>query len=420
MKIIALQAENVKRLQAVEIKPDGKNLVIVGGMNGNGKTSVLDSIWYGLGGRGSLPPKPVREGAEEAVITLDLGEYRVTRTIKPDGTGSVKLTNNEGARYPSPQTILDGLVGNLSFDPLEFSRMDDRKQLATLKQLVNLDFTKLDMARAGKVEERLLVGREVKNLQGQLAGLVKHEGVPDQEFSVSDLTLKLQQAQDHNHRIDKLEQHVQDTVATLEEWKNRVVDLRKELADAEGQVVAWEGKLKDAETAANAQPRIDTVAIVERIGQYDEVLRKVRENKQRAQVQEQLAEKQKAYEAFTQQIEAIDAEKEKALAGAKFPVKGLSFNETGVLVNGVPFKQASGAEQLRISVAMGIALNPRLKVLLVRDGSLLDSNSLELVARMAAEHDAQVWLERVGTGDENAIIIEDGKVKTARKQSAGV
>ena len=98
------------------------------------------------------------------------------------------------------------------------------------------------------------------------------------------------------------------------------------------------------------------------------------------------------------------------MAAAAFPVVGLGFNDNGVTFNGVPFSQASSAEQLRVSVAMGLALNPTLRVVLIRDGSLLDDDSLAMVATMAAEKDSQVWIERVGHGEETSVVIEDGAV----------
>ena len=60
---------------------------------------------------------------------------------------------------------------------------------------------------------------------------------------------------------------------------------------------------------------------------------------------------------------------------------------------------------------MALALKPDLRVLLIRDGSLLDEDSLRMVAEMADRADAQVWVERVGDADEGAIIIEDGQVR---------
>lgn len=125
MKIISLQAENVKRLTAVSITPDG-NLVQITGRNGQGKTSVLDAIWWALEGAANIQAEPIRKGADEARIRLDLGEYVVTRTFtRKDGGGfttGIAVESADGARFPSPQKMLDKLLGSLSFDPLDVAR----------------------------------------------------------------------------------------------------------------------------------------------------------------------------------------------------------------------------------------------------------------------------------------------------------
>jgi hypothetical protein len=114
-------------------------------------------------------------------------------------------------------------------------------------------------------------------------------------------------------------------------------------------------------------------------------------------------------------IAKADKDKAGRLADTKMPIEGLGLDENGVTFDGIPFEQCGDAEQLRISVAMGLALNPKLKVLLIRDGSLLDENSLKLLAEQAAAADAQVWIERVGDKDKCAVIIEDGCVKGEEK-----
>ena len=52
LRIVGLVAENVKRIEVVELKPTG-DVVEITGKNGSGKTSLLDAIWYAflLGGR---------------------------------------------------------------------------------------------------------------------------------------------------------------------------------------------------------------------------------------------------------------------------------------------------------------------------------------------------------------------------------
>ncbi|MGN8821735.1 hypothetical protein ACTNC1_12740, partial [Atopobiaceae bacterium HCP3S3_A4] len=97
-------------------------------------------------------------------------------------------------------------------------------------------------------------------------------------------------------------------------------------------------------------------------------------------------------------------------ASATFPVEGLGFDETGVTFKGVPFSQASSAEQIRVSLAMAMALNPTLRVIRILDGSLLDDDSMQMVADAAKEGGYQVWIERVSDPSESAIVIEDGEV----------
>ena len=65
MNIVKLEAENILRLNAVEITPDGR-LVVIGGNNGHGKTSVLDSIMLAMNGKDSKKhPVPLHKGADK-------------------------------------------------------------------------------------------------------------------------------------------------------------------------------------------------------------------------------------------------------------------------------------------------------------------------------------------------------------------
>ena len=151
MKIINLQAENIKRLTAIEITPSG-NMVEITGVNGAGKTSVLDCIWWALAGKSSHQGKPVRDGETSARIRLDLGDIVVVREFKlivDNETGEVtngcttKITvmNADGAVYPSPQKMLDALTSSLAFDPLTFLRAKQDEQFRMLEQYVpDVDF----------------------------------------------------------------------------------------------------------------------------------------------------------------------------------------------------------------------------------------------------------------------------------------
>ncbi len=149
------------------------------------------------------------------------------------------------------------------------------------------------------------------------------------------------------------------------------------------------------------------------IANAEDTNRKVRENQKRKEIHEAWIKQDGDSKALTATLEKIDAQKAEMLASAEYPIDGIGIDDDGILTyNGIPFTQASAAEQLRVSAAMALALNPKLRVLLIRDGSLLDKDAMEELHNFATENDAQVWIERVGNGDEVTVLIEDGEVSS--------
>lgn len=400
MKVIELKAENVKRLRAVEITPDG-TLQVVGGRNAQGKSSVLDAIWLALGGSkaGRETQRPIRDGESRAEVTLDLGDLRVTRTWTQRGT-QLKVTSADGAVYSSPQSMLDGLVGQLSFDPLAFTRLSAREQREALLNLVQLDVDvdALDAERARLYEERTRVGQEGK----ALGDAVVDESLPAVEVSVSELLANLDAAQKHNAAIDKMEGELDDLTEDVASAETRLRMAQQELEQARQELAALQ--------AREIPARVDVEALRTQLGESDERNKAIRANNAEREKTARKDALRHEYVALTGQITALDERKQKALENATFPVEGLGFDKDGVTYNGVPFSQASSAEQIRVSLAMAMALNPRLRVLRIMDGSLLDDEAMQLIREQVAERDFQLWIERVGNADEGAVIIEDGQV----------
>jgi hypothetical protein len=90
----------------------------------------------------------------------------------------------------------------------------------------------------------------------------------------------------------------------------------------------------------------------------------------------------------------------------------MTFGEDELLLNGVPFSQASDAERLRTSISIAIASNPKIRVMRVRDGSLLDEDSMGLLEKVAIDNDFQIWIERVDSSGKVGFVIEEGFVAT--------
>lgn len=402
MKIISLTTTNYKRAKFAEIKPDPEgNLVIVAGKNGAGKSSILDSIAAALGGANSkTTPKPIRDGEDRAEIVLETEDLTVTRVFTPSGS-RLTLTSKDGAKYPKAQQKLDELVGKLSLDPLAFTLLDDKKQLAQLLDLVELPFDpeQLESSRKEVFAERTLVNNRVKEFKAALAQFGELPAdLPATEVSVSELLGEYR-------KFETAQQERAKYLTDLNESQYKVQDLERQLAAARehlAKVTDFLGNVSDYSE--------DLEALRGKIDGAEETNRLVRKKQERGSLQFQYDATTDQAQALTAKLDEIDKTKADGLAAAQFPVDGLGFTEEGVTYQGVPFKQASTAEQIRVSMAMAIALNPALRVIRISDGSLLDSDSLALVEETAREHDFQIWVEMVEGNHEGAYTIVDGEV----------
>jgi uncharacterized coiled-coil DUF342 family protein len=286
-----------------------------------------------------------------------------------------------------------------------------------LKTIVGLDFTKDDSRRADLYEERTAVNRELKAREAQLARVPEHTGTPDKEESIADLASEYARRQRVNTQNAAARREAETLTAQLDRLRREYTSIEVEIDSLRKRLTAKNDEIQtatrqaDERTAAVAELKDEDVAEIQtRMSAAEELNQRVRQNADRAKLAASISDLSAKSDSLTEQIGSVDAGKTEKLAAAKFPVDGLSFDETGVTFGGLPFEQASSAEQLRISVAIGIALNPKLKVLLIRDGSLLDADSLKLVAEMAADSDAQVWVERVDDTRKVGVVIEDGSV----------
>ena len=169
------------------------------------------------------------------------------------------------------------------------------------------------------------------------------------------------------------------------------------------------------EGLAKKLENVDVQPLRDKLSNAEENNLAVTKEIERKELVEQVEDARKEVTLLNNRIIEIDETKEKLLAGAKFPIEKLSFDEDGVMYDGIPFNQCSTAEKIRVSVSMGFAMNPKLNILLIREGSHLDDDSLAMVCKMAEEADGQVWIERVGKGDECSVIIEDGEVEGAEE-----
>lgn len=468
-KIVRLQAENIMRLIAVDIAPEG-NLITVGGKNSAGKSSVLNAIAMVLGGKDLCPDEPIRKGESEGFAELDMGDFvarrRFTRergvcTCVPPGPyvtaeeatayqeavqnealdthqaecarhqfaetkSTLTVVSKDGARYPSPQAMLDKLLGRLTFDPLDFLR--DKDQAATLRALVGLDVTPFEKARAEAAAKRASLKKQHDIKAAQLLGLPEHKDVGLVELSMDEVSKAMldaetlrKAAENEERNVERIKTDVDVVNRNLETALADVEELQAEVdkAIAHGKALADHlqtrlADLSDAQDAAAIAHALvpDVKSIRQQLADVESTNIKVRANLKRQEAEKEIAELKGQAAQQDALVKKADASKKTALETARFPIEGLSVSDDTVTYNGLPLSQASSSEQLRISTAIAIALNPTLRVLLVRNGNLLDDDGLAALAKQAEDAGAQVWCEYVASNaGEVSVFIEEGRVK---------
>lgn len=424
--ITKLEAENFKRLKAIQINPDGSPLVIVGGANGAGKSSTLDAIEAALGGQKRSPEKPIRDGEKKARIVVETDELIVTRTYTAKGSRlEVRPKGEDGAVIASPQKILDSLVGALSFDPLEFGRLEPKRQAKVLRDLVGLDLESLDVARSKYEMERRDVGRDLKRAQGALDKMGADPAAQEPGMTAAEILAEIKARRERNDdrnsqrsKLGTMRARAQSIIDERRAINDRIADLEKALKSAGEEIDELTNELEEIRgSGKELAATVETLPPDEPIDDLEAELANAERNAasaadavRRSALVEETKELEGRYGALTANIEQVDRTRDAAIENAAYPIAGLEAHDDGVYLAGVPWSQASSAEALRASVAIGLALNPKLRILLIRDGSLLDEKSLAMISTMAAEADAQLWIERVGAGDEVSVVIEDGAI----------
>jgi DNA repair exonuclease SbcCD ATPase subunit len=299
-------------------------------------------------------------------------------------------------------------------------------QLETLKQFVpGVDFALIDSANDNDFRLRTELNRAAKDLRAREAAIVLPETEPESPVDEDALLGKLEAASRINTEIETRRLKRQTAASESERLMEQALERRKKIAKLENELQSLIAEADELETRATDQsnhlaslpelpPLVDIAGLrlsCAAARQNNEAFEKFKTAKE---AKAKLAEQASGVEAqsikLTKLIDQRKRQKADAIAAAKLPIDGVGFGDGAVLLNGIPFDQASDAEQLRASIAITAAMNPKLRVIRVRDGSLLDENAMKLLAEFADAHELQVWIERVDSSGKVGFVLEDGRL----------
>lgn len=428
MKFIGLEAHNVLRLRAVRLTMGEKGSIVIGGANEQGKSSILQAIELALAG-GEIPSEVIHKGEKKGKVVARFDEFTVEkRFTRGKKSYSLVVKNADGVPQKQPQTLLNTFLKHVSLDPIGFMKMSPNEQAKIVTQLMGVDLSPFAERRAKAAAARLDASREVKRLAGALESIHYAPNVPETEQSVGDLAAELQKRRDHNLEGADIERSLMDSLKVVKAYESdrqaidreilrlqkQIEQMQQQRADAEQQMdLAKEKSATLRQQLAKFVPA-DESAVLAQMAEIDKTNAAVRENARRATLAKEFAAAESEHEKQQEAIEKIDAEEKAARSSAKsrLPIDGISIDESGVLYNGLPLRQAGTSAQLRISVAVAMALNEKskTKLLLVDDGESLDESHRAELLEVAKEAGFQTILVMVAKQGEAEAIIEDGCV----------
>lgn len=407
--ISKLEIENVKRVKAVKIEPTKSGLTIVGGKNGQGKTSVLDAIAWALGGNKYRPSQAEREGSVvPPYLHLTLSNGLV---IERKGKNSdLKVIDPNGQK--GGQQLLDSFVEELAIDLPKFMNASSKEKAGILLRIIGVGnkLHELETKEQEVYNRRHAIGQ----IADQKAKFAKEQpyfpDAPKEPVSASELIRQQQEILARNGENQRKRQRVSQIQAEFDQQGREVTRLMAMLNAAQEKYAQLQNDLAIAQTDALDLRDESTAELEENLRQIDEINRKVRANLDKDKAEADASEYRVQYDQLSGEINAIRQQKTDLLSNANLPLPGLSVENGELTFNGQRWDNMSGAEQLRVATAIVRKLKPNCGFILLDKLEQMDMDTLTEFGQWLEQEGLQAIATRVSTGEECSIIIEDGYV----------
>ncbi len=409
MKISKLEIENVKRVKAVSIEPTQNGLTVIGGRNNQGKTSVLDSIAWALGGDKFKPTSARRDGSvvppflhvemDNGLVVERKGENSALKVIDPAG--------RKGG-----QQLLNEFVETFALDLPRFMEQTSKEKANVLLRIIGVEeqLKKLDYDESTTFNRRREVGRIALQKQKYAEELPLYPDVPKEPISASELILRQQDILAKNGENQRLRSEYASMVKRHDELLEKLRATQAEFDELTAKIAI---STKTVEELVDES----TDEIRESLLNIEKINTKVRANGERERAEIEAEQYKKDYDALTAEIEDLRAARTKLLDNADLPLPGLSVVDGELTYNGVKWDCMSGSDQLKTATAIVRRLNPKCGFVLLDKLEQMDIDTLREFGQWLESEGLQAIATRVSTGDECSIIIEDGTA-VAEKSSA--
>lgn len=409
VKIVSLEAENVKRIKAVRIEPEENGLTVIGGRNGQGKTSVLDAIAWALGGDRYRPSAAQRDGSNTPPrlhIVLSNGLV-VDRRGK---NSALTVTDPQGRR--AGQQLLSEFVEQLALDLPRFMSAGDREKADTLLKIIGVgdQLAAFDRQIKEAYDKRTAIGQIARQKQAFADEMLEYPEAPDTPVSAIQLIQRQQEILARNGENQRKRDRAAQLQIRARSLQERVDSLAAQLQRASEEAAAALEDLRDAQKSAEDLQDESTAQLEASIRDIEEINRKVRANMDKAKAADEARAMADEYEELTQELERLRRARTALLDGADLPLPGLGVEDGCLTYQGYRWRDLSGSDQLRVATAVVRRLNPQCGFVLLDKLEQMDLDTLRSFGEWLQAEGLQAIATRVSTTGECQILIEDGQV----------
>lgn len=420
-KVKSLEVENFKRIEFVQIQPEGHS-VIIKGANDAGKSSLTDAMVAALAGKRFFPDRPIKDGRNHGHVEAKIGDFVIRREWnrkKGDIKEKTMLRYDDGRPISSPQTFLDNMFGGTkfaNFDPLGFIQ-DKKSQRVVLLKMIGIEdlLEKIKKDYAIIFSKRQDLNRSIRDKKGIIQDIhVPGEDIPTELISATGLARQITEAAIKNQENARYRRECESVKGNFDQVSGEIDNVKEKLTKLRELQGLHATRIEELESEAKNYKDIDTTDLATKLEGTEEQNKVISlANKQREirkSAEDKLEEMQVESDDYTADLDKLLYKKTEALKKAKFPVPGLSVDDDNVLFEGMPITQESDSKCLQIAMQIAIAKIPKdgIRIIRMKNASLLDANAMNEVDRIAEEHDVQVFLERVGVADKGGHLIENG------------
>ena len=403
VKINELLIENVKRVKAVQFEPSADGLTIIGGRNGQGKTSVLDAIAWALGGNNYKPSVPERDGAlVPPNLHIELSNGLIVERKGKNST--LKVTDPNGNK--SGQQLLNEFVSTLALDLPKFINGSDKDKADSLLKILGIGdvLAQLDTKENQLYAQRTEVGRIADRKKKAADEMPMYPNVPKEPISATELIKQQQEILARNGENEQKRQNAARYERMLAEAQIAFDEAKAALQKAEQDCLTARKSAEDLHDESTAE-------LEKNLAEIEALNIKIRANSTKEAAEVEANNLQQEYDGLTEQIESVREERNKLLDSAELPLPGLSVKDGKLIYNNMPWDGMSGSDQLKVATAIVRKLNPQCGFVLMDKLEQMDLETLQEFGAWLKQEGLQVIATRVSTGDECSIIIEDGMVK---------